>query len=244
MCLDFTTLRNKCGSIVNHLVTSRGWRSARENKTTLHIQPALKNIIHRELQGIAMMELPLGIYTFLLLMFFPIHSDGYPNGRVEIACKTMVPQHGVDAQTSASPYVLNFISVNHTGIMGYRVTLQKKEGSASDFRGLMIQARQPGSDIPQGRFVVNSADVQTLNCTTPESTVTHTSRDPKSKVEVIWFPPEKAPTNIQFSATVVQTRTQYWTKIAPAGAATQLLVPALSHLLLCSTALILVLCTN
>ncbi|XP_075688330.1 putative defense protein 3 [Rhinoderma darwinii] len=193
------------------------------------------------------MELPAKIFTLLLLMFLPMHSDGYPSGKVEPACATMVPRHGADAQTSPPPYSLSFSSVNHTGTLGFRVTLSKEPGSI-DFKGFMIQARAPRGSTAQGTFVVNGTDVQTLTCMTPESAVSHTNSTMKSNVSVIWLPPRKASTDIQFRATVVQLRDIFWTNVLSdiiplAAAGSQLLAPALNQLLLCSTVLIFVLFT-
>lgn len=190
---------------------------------------------------------PVRIFTLLLLTFLPMNSNGFPNGRVEVACKTMVPVHGVDAQTSSPPYVLNFVSVNYTGTLGFTVTLSTEPG-AIDFKGFMIQARAPGGDDPQGTFVVTSPDAQLLQCTNPGNAVSHTSSSMKSNVSVIWLPPKRASTDIQFRATVVQVRPTFWTNVLSdviplAGAGLQLMAPALSHLLLCSTGLIYALLT-
>ncbi|KAM3914854.1 putative ferric-chelate reductase 1 isoform 2-T6 [Leptodactylus fuscus] len=188
------------------------------------------------------MDLPMRIYTLLLLVFFPIHSNGFPNGNVEKACETMIPQHGVDAQPSFSLYSLSFSSVNHTEGLGFIVTL-RKHPITDDFKGFMIQARAPNGNKPQGRFIVSSSDAQTLTCTTQESAVSHTSPILKSNVSVLWLPTGKASTDLQFRATVVQSKNIIWTTVFSdiiplAGLGSQLLAPALHHLLLCSAALI------
>ncbi|XP_066453338.1 defense protein l(2)34Fc-like [Eleutherodactylus coqui] len=184
------------------------------------------------------------IFTLQLLMFLPMYSNGYPNGKVEMACTTMMPQHGAAVQSSIPPYSLSISSVNHTGILGFRVTLMKNP-SQIDFKGFMIQARAPGSAIPQGTFVVNNTEglAQTLNCSAFEDTVSHTSPSPKSNVSVIWLPPKRASTDIRFSATVVQNRTIFWTQLFSEtirlnSGGPHLLAPTFSQLLLCSTVLI------
>ncbi|XP_044157427.1 putative ferric-chelate reductase 1 isoform X1 [Bufo gargarizans] len=190
---------------------------------------------------VAKMDLPVRILPLLLLTFLPMHCNGYPNGKVEQACKTMTPLHGADADPSFPPYSLSFSSVNHTGILGFRVTLNKEPGT-SDFKGFLIQARAPGGDTPQGTFVVMTSDAQTLSCTTLDSAVSHTSRSMKSNASVIWLPPSKASTDIQFRATVVQSKNMFWTNVLSdiiplAGAGPQHSASSLIQLLLCSTAL-------
>ncbi|XP_056379308.1 putative ferric-chelate reductase 1 isoform X1 [Hyla sarda] len=192
------------------------------------------------------MDLPVRQFTLLSLIFLPMHSNGFPNGKVEIACRTMMPSHdGVDAQISPSPYSLSFSSVNYTGILGFIVTLGKELPNATDFKGFMFQARAPGQITPQGTFVVTSPDAQTLTCTSTNDTVSHTSNSMKSSVSVIWLPPKKAITNIQFRAAVVQTKPIFWINVLSdiiplAGAGAQVLAPGP---LLCSTVLAYVLFT-
>ncbi|XP_068098734.1 putative ferric-chelate reductase 1 [Hyperolius riggenbachi] len=147
---------------------------------------------------------------FLLVTIFPTITLAYPNGRVEVACTTMLPNHGVDPQTDLAPYSLTFSSTNYTGKLAFLITLSKE--AEQDFRGFLIQARAPGGNNILGSFVVNGSDAQTLTCTTPNSAVSHTSRSAKSKIEVIWLPPSSS-SDIQFRATVVQTRNVFWTNV-------------------------------
>ncbi|XP_075038626.1 putative defense protein Hdd11-like [Mixophyes fleayi] len=187
------------------------------------------------------MELSLKNIAFLLVIFLPVYAHAYPNGRVEPACSTMVPQHGSDPQNTAAPYSLSLSSTNYTGKPAFLVILSKNQDS-TDFRGFMIQARAPDGATPLGSFVFNGSEIQTLTCTTAMSAVSHTSRNPKSNVQVVWLPPS-VKSSIQFRATVVQTRNVFWTNILSdviplAAAGPKLLAPALSQLLLCSIVLI------
>ncbi|KAM4022194.1 defense protein l(2)34Fc-like [Anomaloglossus baeobatrachus] len=195
------------------------------------------------------MGLHVRIFTLLALVFLPMHSDGYPNGKVEPACSTMMPSHGADAQSSFPPYSLSFSSVNYTGKLGFTVTLSKDPGG-NDFKGFLIQARPPGENTPMGTFIVNGTDAQTLCSSSefPDRAVSHTSSNMKSNVAVIWLPPKKASTDIQFRATVVQARTIFWTNVFSdviplAGKGLQLFAPSLGQLVLCSSVLICALFT-
>ncbi|XP_073427730.1 defense protein l(2)34Fc-like [Dendrobates tinctorius] len=195
------------------------------------------------------MGLQVRIFALLSLVLLPMYSDGFPNGKVEASCSTMMPSHRANPQTSFPPYSLSFSSVNHTGTLGFRVTLSKEPGG-TDFKGFMIQARAPGGDTPQGTFI-NGTDSQTL-CSTPEfqntAAVAHTNPSLKSNISVIWLPPKKASTNIQFRATVVQEKIIFWTDVVSdiiplAGEGSQLLAPALGQLVLCSAVLVCALFT-
>ncbi|XP_072276082.1 putative ferric-chelate reductase 1 [Pyxicephalus adspersus] len=126
--------------------------------------------------------------VFLLVAIFPTFAMAYPNGKVEESCSTMIPGHGLPAQTSIAPYSLTISSTNYTGMSAFIVTLNKEQ-DGKDFKGFMIQARAPNGGTSLGTFVVNSSDVQTLKCDSPASAVSHTSRDLKSSVQVIWLPP-------------------------------------------------------
>ncbi|XP_040216116.1 putative ferric-chelate reductase 1 [Rana temporaria] len=178
---------------------------------------------------------------FLLVTIFPTLIYAYPNGKVEAACSTMIPGHPHSAQTSFAPYSLTLTSTNYTGMLVFLVTLSKEQ-TGSDFKGFMIQARAPRGDTSLGTFVVNSSDIQTLTCTSSQSAVSHTSRNLKSSVQAIWIPP-KAKSDIQFRATVVTSFDTFWTNVLSDilpldSAGSQLMIPTVFQLLVCSSTLI------
>ncbi|KAM5147796.1 putative defense protein Hdd11-like [Mantella aurantiaca] len=178
---------------------------------------------------------------FLLITISPILVLAYPNGNVESSCSTMIPGHGQPPQTTFAPYSLTLTSTNYTGKLAFLVTLSKEQNE-TDFKGFMIQARAPNGDTSLGTFVVNSSDVHTLNCNTSASAVSHTSRDLKSRIQVIWIPPNTK-TDIQFRATVLPSFNIFWTNvlsdiISVASSGPQLMIPTLFQLLICSCILI------
>lgn len=181
---------------------------------------------------------------FLLVTIFPTLIYAYPNGKVEASCSTMIPGHRLSAQTTFAPYSLTFTSTNYTGILAFLVTLSKEQ-NGSDFRGFMIQARAPNGDTSLGTFVVNNTDIQTLTCNSSPSAVSHTSSNLKSSVLVIWIPP-KTKTDIQFRATVLTSFNTFWTNVRSdvlpsASSGSQLKIPTVFQLLICSSTLIYVL---
>ncbi|XP_077309183.1 putative ferric-chelate reductase 1 [Lithobates pipiens] len=184
---------------------------------------------------------------FLLVTIFPTLIYAYPGGKVEASCSTMIPGHGQSAQTTFAPYSLTLKSTNYTGILAFLVTLSKEQ-NGSDYKGFMIQARAPNGNTSLGTFVVNNSDIQTLTCSSPASAVSHTSRDLKSSVQAIWIPP-KTKTDIQFRATVLTSFNIFWTNVRSdvlpvVSSGSQLMIPTVLQLLICSSTLIYVLLLN
>ncbi|XP_040263400.1 putative ferric-chelate reductase 1 isoform X8 [Bufo bufo] len=135
-------------------------------------------------------------------------SNGYPNGKVQDSCSSMVPKHGANAQTSAAPYSLSLIKSTYSAGEELTVTLT---GNAT-FTGFMIQARNGNSLNPVGSFKVNG-NAQTLDCTSTASAVSHTSAEPKQSIQVTWVAPADSNSDLHIRATVVQTKLVYWTGV-------------------------------
>ncbi|XP_053325815.1 putative defense protein Hdd11 [Spea bombifrons] len=149
----------------------------------------------------------------IMVMVSPLRVVAYPNGRVEAACSSMVPNHGVPAQTSSPPYTLNVSKTTYSAGERLTVTLSTNPGATS-FAGFLIQARAGTNSTPVGYFETSNADTQTLTCTTPASAVSHTSRTPKQSIQVTWVAPSTNIPDIAFRATVVQTGIIFWTDLA------------------------------
>ncbi|KAM9326659.1 putative defense protein Hdd11-like [Gastrophryne carolinensis] len=148
---------------------------------------------------------------FLLVTIFSERTLAFSTGKVAQSCASMIPQHHVGPQTTAAPYNLTVSTTTYKGRNAFLVTLAKKQGG-NNFKGFMIQAHPPNGTTALGSFVLNSADAQTLNCGTAESAVSHTSSAPKSNVTVIWLP-TGVQSPVQFCATVVEKKTEFWTDV-------------------------------
>ncbi|XP_069593526.1 putative defense protein isoform X1 [Ranitomeya imitator] len=149
----------------------------------------------------------------LLMASFPIYTYAYPNGQVTAACDSMTPSHGASSQTSSPPYTLSLDKYTYSPGDKIKVILS---GSASQFRGFMIQARSGSSTAPLGSFVTSNADAQVLTCTSAASAVSQTSSSGKSSIDVTWVAPASVTSDIQIKATVVQTGQVFWTNVASA----------------------------
>ncbi|XP_054835155.1 ferric-chelate reductase 1 [Eublepharis macularius] len=139
-------------------------------------------------------------------------SAGYPNGKVQEACNSMVPLHG---HSSPQPFPKHIIEVNVTHFRPgdhLKVTL-----SGPAFEGFFLQARSAknlrGPAI--GSFVLaDKRKSQLLTCGhVKNSAVSHTSKSKKTHIDVYWIAPKDAPETVQFLATVVEKLRTFWVKI-------------------------------
>ncbi|XP_077134759.1 putative ferric-chelate reductase 1 isoform X2 [Ranitomeya variabilis] len=137
---------------------------------------------------------PLLQNIVLLMASFPIYTYAYPNGQVTAACDSMTPSHGASSQTSSPPYTLSLDKYTYSPGDKIKVTLS---GSASQFRGFMIQAHSGSSTAPLGSFVTSNADTQVLTCTSAASAVSQTSSSGKSSIDVTWVAPASVTSDIQ-----------------------------------------------
>ncbi|XP_069812003.1 putative ferric-chelate reductase 1 [Dendropsophus ebraccatus] len=152
---------------------------------------------------------PLTQITVILLVASAfVCTNGYPNGLVQDACSSMVPNHNANTQTSASPYSLSLSKSTYSGGQQITVTLT----GSSQFLGFLIQARSGSSSTPLGSFKA-SGNAQTLDCTSAASAVSQTSGSSKSSVAVTWVAPANSNADIQLRATVVQSERVFWTGI-------------------------------
>ncbi|XP_069593528.1 putative ferric-chelate reductase 1 [Ranitomeya imitator] len=155
---------------------------------------------------------PLFQCMVVALVLLPLEVTAYANGSVTAACADMLPQHGYSAQTSSAPYTLTASKTSYKAGDEITVTL-KNTTQDYPIEGFLIQARQPNSNTPLGSFQVTGSAIQTLNCTTTASAVSHTSDQPKSIVEVTWIAPNVTFSTIQFRATAVSNFSIFWTNL-------------------------------
>ncbi|KAM4720905.1 putative ferric-chelate reductase 1 [Rhinophrynus dorsalis] len=185
--------------------------------------------------------------VIVLAILFPQYISAFPNGIVEGSCTTMMPNHGVSDQNTTSPYSLTLSKDTYRAQENLTVTLHSTFDGVH-FKGFMIQARNGSSKIPLGTFLTSGTDSQILTCDNRKSAASHTSNSLKTSVQVKWMAPSSKISNIQFRATVVQVKEIYWMNVRSqsltySSSGSQLLVPALSQFLLCSSVLIYYLLT-
>ncbi|XP_069088359.1 putative ferric-chelate reductase 1 isoform X2 [Pleurodeles waltl] len=144
--------------------------------------------------------------------------SSYPNGEVSISCGSMLPNHGENApQTDAAPYRILVSKSTFIPEEQITVTLRANTGP---FLGFLVEARAVGGDFTVGKFAVTDSNAQLLDCNGVASTaVSHTSRAPKSTVNITWTAPSGSG-YVQFRGTFVQSFNRFWT-----GVQSQIVVP-------------------
>ena len=79
-----------------------------------------------------------------------VAADGYSQGAPDSACNTLVPGHGVDSQSSLSPYTLTPSVASAEPAQRIKVTLGSSDGSP--FKGFIVQARDSNNNEVIGTF--------------------------------------------------------------------------------------------
>ncbi|XP_043927046.1 putative defense protein Hdd11 [Protopterus annectens] len=132
----------------------------------------------------------------------------YLTGAPEDTCSDMMPEHGVAAQTTASPYKL--VANASTYIPGHPVQVQVITTSA-DFKGLLLLAKDSNA-VVQGSWIKYIQETKAISCTNKDGAVTHyTNSNKPNGSTFVWMPPSsRCPTKLTFQATVVQNKATFW----------------------------------
>ncbi|KAK7881478.1 hypothetical protein WMY93_029887 [Mugilogobius chulae] len=137
--------------------------------------------------------------------------DGYSNGKVTEVCGSMTPEHGVSAQTAASPFTVTTDKSNYTNGEDVTVTL-KSTVDSTFFEGFLLQAREVGGSSAVGAFLSPPSGTQTLTCgSVTNSALSHTSSLKQNNVQVKWRPSGNK--DVQFYVTFVQSKATFWVKV-------------------------------
>ncbi|XP_061489677.1 ferric-chelate reductase 1-like isoform X2 [Rhineura floridana] len=147
-----------------------------------------------------------------VLACLPGPSAGYPDGKVEEACNSMMPLHG---HSSPQQFLKHTIEVNVTEFKPgdhVKVTL-----SGPVFEGFFLQARDAanlGGPAIGSFALANKKISQLLTCgRAKNSAVSHRSKSKKTHLDAYWIAPRNAPKRIQFLVTVVEKFRIFWVKI-------------------------------
>lgn len=125
-----------------------------------------------------------------------------PNGAPPAACDNMTPGHGVEAQTTISPYQLRVLQRSVKG--GETVTVEIFSTVAGEsFKGFLLQARTEGDDYEVvGEFLENEDEATPFsfrNCSTGiRNAVTHSNNNAKDQMSFIWRAPENFEGPVRF----------------------------------------------
>nr|CAH0100357.1 unnamed protein product [Daphnia galeata] len=154
---------------------------------------------------------------FSLCLYLALNGNnvaiqGAPNGAPRLACGDMTPQHGVDPQTSVSPYATTPSSASIA--QGSKVTLTLAPiDSVDTFKGFLVigfdNANQAGGPI--GSFSAIS-EGQTLDCpgVNAMNAATHMSNANKTSVTMDWTAPAGFVGTVLFKTSYVQQVDLFW----------------------------------
>lgn len=154
----------------------------------------------------------VAVLLAMTMLSLPHATEAYPTGPPVRACSDMTPQHpGTSQQSSAPPYTITAFATCYTPGQGVNVTLSANSGS--QFKGFFLQARKPNDNTASyGTFdVTGNSEAKTLNCFAKNNNaVGHNSRVDKSTTSFVWTPASDLTGDVEFVATVVQSRAMYW----------------------------------
>lgn len=157
---------------------------------------------------------------WIVLLLLSVCSETvicYSNGKVEVACGDMTPQHGHDPSTKDPPFNIKADKSQFSPGDEIKVTLSMGITSEGKhyFKGFLIEARNVGNlNEKVGSFkLINPGISQLLTCDGKEgSAVSHIDESHKTEVQVIWVAPSDSPSSVQFLVTVAQGYKEYWVK--------------------------------
>nr|XP_009860739.1 putative defense protein 3 [Ciona intestinalis] len=162
------------------------------------------------------MFLLLFVGHFLLVCQVNSNRSGAPG----TSCVDMMPRHNnvsgsgiIEGQPAASsPYT---IAVNtNTYSAGAAVQVVINDNRNLGFKGILLQARNPGGSVPLGTWTNLPANTKALTCTAESDSVTHSNTNQKQSGTMFsWIAPNKNVGQVQFLATVAETRKTFWVKL-------------------------------
>lgn len=136
--------------------------------------------------------------------------NGLPSGAPSTACSTIRPSHGSNTPSSLPvPYTVDLSAFPTRGYVpgqNYNIVLR---GSSSnrDFKGFLVQGRVRASDSPAGSF--GSGTNYQSQCT-GNSAATHTNRNEKTTVTLVWTAPPAGTGCICFRYAFVDRYALFW----------------------------------
>ncbi|XP_040264684.1 putative ferric-chelate reductase 1 [Bufo bufo] len=148
------------------------------------------------------------VFRVLIFGFLVSHVSTYSNGLVYKACDTMMPQHGVSAQTTEPPY--SVFASSHTYRPAEEITVTLQASPETYFEGFLLQARSIPENEIVGHFIVTDPKSKNLTCAeNVDSTVTHTDSSKKTNISALWVAPASI-SSVIIKATFLQSKSIFW----------------------------------
>lgn len=115
-------------------------------------------------------------------------TAAYPDGAPEAACRSMLPSHGFDPQTSVPPYLVLISSLDVQSGETVTVTVQGRF-PLDTFRGFMVQFRNVDYPHEAVGTVLLGEGVRPMTCNGGPTTGTHINSLPRAIQPVHWIAP-------------------------------------------------------
>ncbi|KAK7508158.1 hypothetical protein BaRGS_00000397 [Batillaria attramentaria] len=136
-------------------------------------------------------------------------ASGYSSGPPSSTCADLFPGHGVDPQTSDTPFSILLSTSSYSPGESVQVTLS---GNVT-YKGVFLQARSVNctNDSPVGTFSTQDAELQTIQCAGQTDSVGHNSGVDKNNTKVVtWTAPQQTAGHLFFRATFVHDYSTIW----------------------------------
>lgn len=154
-----------------------------------------------------------GVYAISLLHV----AFSSPSGAPTAACSTMLPNHGVGAQTTDSPYkiVVSSKNIKNDDYLDVKI---ESVNEVDQFRGFILRALNRDDKVI-GMFSASpAATYKILNCSqitesSAWSFVTHANNQDKNSLSFQWRAPADFTGDIRFKATVVKVKEVFWSNV-------------------------------
>ncbi|XP_074601274.1 putative ferric-chelate reductase 1 homolog [Brevipalpus obovatus] len=161
------------------------------------------------------------LFSVLSVLFSVfLATESWPSGAPEKTCSTLKPIHGsnIGKSASESPYTLTQSHQDYKA--GEKVRVDLRAPAGLPFKGLMVQAYDPKTNSPIGRFLPGKGLKTYDSC----SAVTHTDKRGKRGAMLIWEAPQGTSGRVAFRGTVVKKFSEFYENLQASldkGAASQ-----------------------
>ncbi|XP_062845286.1 putative defense protein Hdd11 [Trichomycterus rosablanca] len=150
---------------------------------------------------------------FLVALWLQILTPawGYGTGAPITVCESMLPSHGVTAQSTPSPFTI--VPNNTTFRNGQSITVLI---NGSDYAGVLLQARSGSSTSTSalGTWGTAPTNTQILTCSgNNKGAITHSNENTKNNLTVFTWTPPTSGNSVFFVATVAKSKAVYWVNV-------------------------------
>ncbi|XP_066302428.1 putative defense protein 3 [Branchiostoma lanceolatum] len=151
----------------------------------------------------------LPVFLVYFAACFLQRGASFPGGAPTDACQNLTPGHvNITANSSASPFTIMPASTTYQPGGTLRVQVM-----GASFRGILLQARD-STNQAVGFWSDFPDFTRSLTCNNSADSVTHQNTSMKvTGTNFTWNAPRTSPGDVEFVATIAQSREQYWLSI-------------------------------